>query len=131
MPIMELSLVVFGSRTLEQRPLQIPVPLHGERWKNDKPAASHRKQVKETMAQFSVRRPKTYDVCLDAVGRTIDNYYRRPHVEATLIAQTNWLPKLSSLVDEFIWTIDSSGGVPGQYTWFHPGSRHMTVRGLA
>jgi hypothetical protein len=128
--VTHLSLVVFQSRTLEERWMEIPIPLRGTRRSSDSIPDDHMKDVQSTMNQFAPDRLTEYYPRLAPEGRTIDNYYRRPHVEATLIAKAAWSQPVNKLVERFRWAMDSRAGVDTAYAWFRPESRHLTVRAL-
>lgn len=126
----QLSLVVFQSRTLENLWIDIPINLKGKSASSDVVPTKHRKAVRKTMAQFSPKRLKEYYVHLAPDGRSIDNYYRHPHVEESLIAKANWSESVNRIVNKFIWEIDSQTGIQGCYAWFRRDSRHLTIRAL-
>jgi hypothetical protein len=129
-PVTELSLVLFRSRTLEERWLEIPIPLRGASDSPDPVPDAHVQEVRRTLEQFAPERLCDYYPRLAPEGRTLENYYRRPHIEATLVAKASWSAPVVALVDRFVWAMDSREGLDMAYAWFRPESRHLTVRAL-
>lgn len=128
MEIKELSCVTFHCRTLERRLASLVIPLQGRSSADDKPPASHLESVAETMAQFSEEQHDDYYPRLAPNGRTIDGYYRAPHIESTLVYDLEASAPLVDCIDSFRQAVDKA--LPNCYAWFDPNNWHMTVRAL-
>ena len=85
MDVLGLHFVSFHCRTLERRLFSQAIPLAGRPYDDDRPCQSHLESVAATMAQFSKENHQKYYPKLAPKGRTIDSYYRAPHVESTLV----------------------------------------------
>ncbi len=128
MDVKELCCVTFHCRTLERRLASQVIPLEGRPSANDKPPQSHLEAVAETMEQFAASEHANYYPRLAPQDRTINTYYRIPHVESTLVYD---LEPSAALVDS-IWGFRQKvdDALPNCYAWFDPNSWHMTVRAL-
>jgi hypothetical protein len=126
--IRELSLVTFHCRTLERRLTSENIVLAGERTEDDRPPQVHVDAVARTMAQFDDERHAEYYPQLAPQGRTIDTYYRVPHIETTLVYDLRCSPVLIRAIRDFQSAVDEE--LPDRYAWFEPTSWHMTVRAL-
>lgn len=80
------------------------------------------------MAQFSAGEHEKYYKKLAPKSRTINEYYRKPHVECTLVYDIQTTAPLADSIHDFRETVDEA--LPGCYAWFDPNSWHMTVRAL-
>lgn len=128
-PIPSLQVVRFACRTLERRVQSTEIRLLGRVLTSDEPPDSHLRLVDEVMSGFGHGRLRDYyNEGLAPKGRTIDAYYRAPHEEMTLVADTKLSPALRGVVCDFQTAVDAA--LPGKYTWFDPKSWHMTVRAL-
>ena len=127
-PIGELHVVAFGCRTLERQFLSLVIRLNGAVLVDDTPPISHVEYVKEVMTQFTKNEHEKYYPNLDPKGRTLDSYYRRDHVESTLIANVFPSEKAMGMICEFTQEVDRM--FPGIYEWFEPSSWNLTVRAL-
>jgi hypothetical protein len=128
MEVKELLFVTFHCRTLERRLASLVIPLQGRPSADDKPPASHLDAVVKTMAQFSEEQHDKYYPRLAPNGRTIDSYYRAPHIESTLVYDLYASSPLVDCIDSFRRAVDKT--LPNCYVWFDPNSWHMTVRAL-
>jgi len=128
MDIKELHLVSFHCRTLERRLISQGIGLAGKQSQDDRPPSGHVEEVAETMAQFGEEQHAKYYPELAPKGRTIDSYYRAPHIETTIVYDLLPSAPLIDRVDDFKRAVD--GELPQCYAWFEPTSWHMTVRAL-
>ena len=128
MTINELSFVTFHCRTLERRLSSQRIPLKGRYTHNDSPPPTHIDAVSKIMAQFEARNHDSYYPKLAAQGRTINMYYRKPHIESTLVYDLKASSALCDIIGDFCQAIDKT--LPDCYAWFDPDSRHMTIRAI-
>lgn len=128
MDIKELTCVTFHCRTLEKRLSSESILLGGKMSADDSPPESHLEDVGDTMAQFDEEKHADYYPKMAPKGRTIDAYYRVPHVESTLIYDLAPAAMLYNAIVDFRLAVDEA--LPSCYTWFDPTSWHMTVRAL-
>ncbi|MGD9209482.1 MAG: hypothetical protein PVI90_01840 [Desulfobacteraceae bacterium] len=126
--ISHLDFVLFQCRTLEKRLLTHKFKLNEKPVENDSPPKWHKNQVKEVMDQFSERRKAVYYQRLSPEGRTLWSYYRKPHVEATLVADIQFPAQIRKTIDNF--RNDVNNNFKGKFGWFEPDSWHLTIRGL-
>lgn len=129
MDIAELSFVTFHCRTLERRLISQPIPLKGQVYSDDRPSDEHVKNVIGVMAEFDESRHEEYRPMLASNGRTIDAYYRKPHIESTLVYDLQPCEALKKVIEDFCMSVDQN--LDNRYAWFLPDSWHMTVRALA
>lgn len=127
-PVNELSFVTFHCRTLERRLSSQRIALKGQNIHDDSPPHTHIDAVSKIMAQFEASNHDTYYPKLAARGRTIDTYYRKPHIESTLVYDLKPSSALYDIIGVFCQAVDRM--LPGCYAWFDPNSRHMTIRAL-
>ena len=127
-PVRSLSVVLFQCRTLEKRLLTHPIDLRGQQNASDQPPEWHLDKVAGVMDQFSTERNTGYYPKLVPDGRTFWDYYRKPHVEATLVADLQFPDEVSQVIDEFCETVNSK--FRGKFGWFESDSRHLTVLAL-
>lgn len=123
-----LTCVTFHCRTLERRLTSDFIPLGGKAAVDDKPPTPHLQDVAKTMAQFNQEEHAHYFPKMTPEGRTIDAYYRAPHVEATLVYDLTLSAALHDAITDFRQAVDEI--LPDCYAWFDPNSWHMTVRAL-
>ncbi len=128
MVVRVLHFVTFHCRTLERRLISQAIPLEGRLSDDDCPPQAHLKAVADTMKQFDADQHENYYPRLAPKGRTIDSYYRVPHVESTLVYDLRPSAPLIDTIDNFRRAVD--GAIPNCYAWFEPISWHMTVRTL-
>lgn len=128
MEIDELNFETFHCRTLEKTLSSQVIPLEGKRMSNDDPPESHLKFVEETLVQFSLSAHNNYYPKLAPKGRTINSYYRKPHIESTLVYYLKTPVALVDIIYAFREEVDVK--LPNCYEWFDPNSWHMTVRAL-
>ena len=128
MSIDSLQCVTFCCRTLEKRLMTQSIALLDKATEDDGPPQDHMDVIVETMAQFSEEEHNHYFPKLKSQGRTIDNYYRAPHVESTLVYDLQPSSALNKILSGFKSAVD--GEMPDCYAWFESTSLHMTVRGL-
>ena len=126
--INSVSLVVFQCRTLEKRLVTHDFLLGGERLADDRPPRWHLKKVAEVMDQFSRERSAGYYPKLDPDGRTLWNYYRKPHVETTLVADLAIPHNVTEAISGFCGAVEAR--FEGKFGWFDRESRHLTIRAL-
>lgn len=126
--IKELRYVTFHCRTLERRLASETILLEGISTADDGPPRSHLDEVAETMGQFAASEHVRYYPRLAPQGRTIDSYYRLPHVESTIVYDIVPSEALHECVTSFCQAVDAA--LPHCYAWFDPASWHMTVRAL-
>jgi hypothetical protein len=55
-------------------------------------------------------------------------YYRKKHIETTLIAEMNYPSNLKQVLLDFQTAVDQE--FPGVFSWFEPDSWHLTIRSL-
>ena len=128
MPIDELAIVTFHCRTLERRLGAQTLLLKGKWIADDDPPKSHVEAVTSTMAQFAEAQHAKYFPKLAPAGRTIDSYYRTPHIESTLVYNLKPSKPFKDILKDFEDVVDNA--IPNSYVWFEPASWHMTVRAL-
>ena len=128
MDVLELRFVTFHCRTLERRLISQAIPHAGRACDDDRPPQSHLESVAGTMAQFNKENHAKYYPKLAPKDRTIDIYYRAPHVESTLVYDLKPSAPLIDIIDNFRSAVDEA--IPDFYAWFDPTSWHMTVRAL-
>jgi hypothetical protein len=126
--VRELSCVTFHCRTLERRLASLVVPLQGCALTHDEPPVPHLESVAKTMAEFSEEQHDKYYPRLAPNGRTIDGYYRAPHIESTLVYDLHASVPLADCIASFRKAVNKE--LPNRYAWFDPSSWHMTVRAL-
>ena len=128
MDIEELCCVTFHCRSLERQLFSKKIQLAGRAISDDNPAQSHFDLIAGTMAQFGVNEHNNYFPNLTPQGRTIDSYYRTPHIETTLIYELKPSLLLYDNICKFRLTVDKL--LPDCYSWFASSSWHMTIRSL-
>ncbi len=128
MDVLQLHFVTFHCRTLERRLISQAMPHAGTPYDDDDPPQSHLESVAGTMAQFKKENHEKYYSKLAPKGRTIDSYYRAPHVESTLVYDVKPSVPLIDTIDNFRSAVDEQ--IPDCYVWFDPTSWHMTIRSL-
>ncbi len=126
--VIELHFVTFHCRTLERRLISQPMRLEGVRFINDQSPQQHLMNVSNLMAAFCEEQHEQYYPGLAPKGRTIDTYYRAPHVESTLVYDIKPSTSLIEIIENFKIAVDIE--LPDCYEWFDPQSWHMTVRAL-
>jgi hypothetical protein len=127
--INELCVVLFKSRSLEERLMTYPIILdrNQERDKS-KPPQAHIDQVDIVMNAFSLKNLDEYWEKAKIYGNR-ESYYRKTHIEATLVFDLPHPDKQPSFIKEFMDAVDEE--LPDLYCWFLPESRHLTVRALS
>lgn len=128
MEIKELSVVTFLCRTLEKRLAGQIIALEGRAAADDKPPKSHLSEVSTVMNQFAIGNHTTYYPNLAPKGRTINEYYRKPHIEATLVYDLKPSAALMDIMESFRQTVNEK--LPEYYAWLDQTSWHMTIRAL-
>jgi len=119
----KLVVVLFGCRSLELRLHSGKIELRDPR-DNTVDAASA-ETVKELLQRFSSEKLREYwDKYLLKEGER-ESYYRRYHIESTLIVELPQEDNLNSLIEEFQKQVNCK--VPNAYEWFAPQSRHLTL----
>lgn len=124
----EVSLVIFQCRTLEKRLATRQYKLQAQPLSSDDPPPWHLEQVQQVMDQFSDTRKEGYFPKLSPDGRTLYNYYRKPHIETTLVIDVEFPPTVKQVIRDFQKAITDS--LPDTFAWFDPKSWHMTVRAV-
>ena len=123
-----LKIVVFKNRTLENRLLELPIPLNRATSFEDEPTNAHLDYVKSVMHEFDESNHEKYYPLVATTNRTIANYYRVTHIETTLIADACLSTPLKNIILDFQKTVNKE--LPRCYTWFDPESWHLTIRAL-
>jgi hypothetical protein len=118
-----LSLVAFQCRSLEKRFSTISLPLSDPR-DTRPPMEAHKEKVDAVMDQFSRPRLPEYLEQVRKPGHRIHHYHKEYH-EATLAVD---LPAFLPAITLFQEKVDRM--LPRTYSWFHPDSLHITIRGL-
>lgn len=124
LPVNQLSVVIFETRSLERRIKTYQVSLD-QRAVDLTIAEENRQYVEQQLAAFSGDRLDDFHAKMTACGyrRT---HYRELYLESTLVFDLP-LPH-PPYVDAFIEAIDRE--LPGMFCWFGRHSRHATIRAL-
>ncbi len=124
LPVRQLSIVVFETRSLERRAKTYTVSLDANRL-DAEVSGENRRYVQEQLAAFAPERLDEFFANLTPCGYR-KTHYRELHLESTLVVDLP-LPH-PGYIDAFAAEIDR--GLPGNYCWFGEHSRHATVRAL-
>jgi hypothetical protein len=125
----ELCVVLFNCRSLEKRLITYSIILD----KNQERDKAHPNQteideVEKVIKPFLSENLDEYWNKVKVYGNR-ESYYRKPHIEATLIFDLPHPNIQPSYIKEFIDEVNNS--LPDIFCWFLPESRHMTVRALS
>ena len=120
--ITELAYVLFENRSLEKLLLNVPLPL-ASNLDESNILATHLQETNAIHAQFDANNLKDYLPLVQRAGNR-ESHYRMPHVESTLVA---WIEE-PPMVQAFIQQVNQE--LPHTFAWFHPASRHITIRAL-
>lgn len=124
LPVRQLSIVIFETRSLEWRVKTYTVGLDGSRV-DAEVVAENRQYVQQQLAALAPD-------CLDQFFSKMTNcgyrrtHYRELYLESTLVYDLP-LPH-PGYIDAFAAEIDRE--LPGYYCWFGQHSRHATIRAL-
>jgi hypothetical protein len=125
----ELCVVLFICRSLEERLITYSIILDRNQERDIAyPPQKHKDEVDKVMEPFLLKNLDEYWNKVKIYGNR-EGYYRKPHIEATLVFDLPHPDKQPTYIKEFIDEVNNN--LPDIYCWFSPESRHMTVRALS
>ncbi len=123
-PVRQLSIVIFETRSLEHRVKTYSVSLDSDQSDTVVPE-DNRHYVQEQLIAFAPEKLDEFFARLTTSGYR-KTHYRELHLESTLVFDLP-LPH-PAYINAFVAEIDRE--LPGYFCWFGQHSRHVTVRAL-
>ncbi|WP_020529249.1 hypothetical protein [Flexithrix dorotheae] len=120
--IRELSVVLIQDRTAERRLSTFKIPLNSEM---EPEIDFEAKAVEKVIQEFEYENLSIYAEKIKMEGHR-QSHYQQPYICSTLVYdlpanQPDYFSHFANVVDK---------ALPGKYMWFHPTSRHITIRAL-
>ena len=124
--VTQVTLAVYGCRSLENRLVSLGFPLRPGTKETDSTNIDHAAAVDAVLGDFAVANIEGYMDDLQRDGNRAA-HYRTPTVGSTLVVDGVG-EAYSTLLADFQAAVEAA--LPGRYTFFLPQSLHITIRGL-